>query len=215
VLAETDVTNRVSRGIPTPDILEGIHLSMASRIVKPLKVTGIKTIGAVLWGGVASRAPHIACSRPFRQMRRAGLLFGIVVASLGTAAPETFGAAGAGLTARVPDTFHLPWRRAMTARPIRLALAAAAVVCAFPWIAHAEYRCAPPTNRIDRQACKAAAESPEALRHYVQRMRPIEILLFADYVDDATVRSWEAARARERDARKEANAAVVTTAARQ
>jgi hypothetical protein len=46
-------------------------------------------------------------------------------------------------------------------------------------------------------------------------MRPIEILLFADYVDDATVRSWEAARARERDARKEANAAVVTTAARQ
>jgi benzoyl-CoA reductase subunit D len=40
VLAETDVINMVSRGIATPDILKGIHLSMASRIVKLLKVTG-------------------------------------------------------------------------------------------------------------------------------------------------------------------------------
>ena len=31
VLAETDVINMVSRGIATPDILKGIHLSMASR----------------------------------------------------------------------------------------------------------------------------------------------------------------------------------------
>jgi benzoyl-CoA reductase subunit D len=42
VLAETDVINMVSRGIATPDILKGIHLSMASRIVKLLKVTGVK-----------------------------------------------------------------------------------------------------------------------------------------------------------------------------
>ena len=42
VLAETDVINMVSRGIATPDVLKGIHLSMASRIVKLLKVTGIK-----------------------------------------------------------------------------------------------------------------------------------------------------------------------------
>ena len=41
VLAETDVINMVSRGIATPDVLKGIHLSMASRIVKLLKVTGI------------------------------------------------------------------------------------------------------------------------------------------------------------------------------
>ena len=40
VLAETDVINMVSRGIATPDILKGIHLSMASRLVKLLKVTG-------------------------------------------------------------------------------------------------------------------------------------------------------------------------------
>jgi benzoyl-CoA reductase subunit D len=43
----------VSRGIPTPDILKGIHLSMASRIVKLLKVTGIRTGTALLSGGLA------------------------------------------------------------------------------------------------------------------------------------------------------------------
>jgi len=53
VLAETDVINMVSRGISTPDILKGIHLSMASRIVKLLKVTGIKTGTALLTGGLA------------------------------------------------------------------------------------------------------------------------------------------------------------------
>ena len=53
VLAETDVINMVSRGIATPDILKGIHLSMASRVVKLLKVTGIKTGTALLTGGLA------------------------------------------------------------------------------------------------------------------------------------------------------------------
>ena len=53
VLAETDVINMVSRGIPTPDILKGIHLSMASRIVKLLKVTGIKDGTALMTGGLA------------------------------------------------------------------------------------------------------------------------------------------------------------------
>jgi bcr-type benzoyl-CoA reductase subunit D len=53
VLAETDVINMVSRGIPTPDILKGIHLSMASRIVKLLKVTGIKQGVALMTGGLA------------------------------------------------------------------------------------------------------------------------------------------------------------------
>jgi benzoyl-CoA reductase subunit D len=53
VLAETDVINMVSRGIKTPDILKGIHLSMASRIVKLLKVTGIKEGTALLTGGLA------------------------------------------------------------------------------------------------------------------------------------------------------------------
>jgi benzoyl-CoA reductase subunit D len=53
VLAETDVINMVSRGIATRDILKGIHLSMASRIVKLLKVTGIRQGSALLTGGLA------------------------------------------------------------------------------------------------------------------------------------------------------------------
>jgi benzoyl-CoA reductase subunit D len=53
VLAETDVINMVSRGIATADILKGIHLSMASRIVKLLKVTGIKDGTALITGGLA------------------------------------------------------------------------------------------------------------------------------------------------------------------
>ncbi|MCB1946182.1 MAG: benzoyl-CoA reductase subunit D [Burkholderiaceae bacterium] len=53
VLAETDVINMVSRGIATPDILKGIHLSMASRLVKLLKVTGVKGGVALLTGGLA------------------------------------------------------------------------------------------------------------------------------------------------------------------
>ena len=53
VLAETDVINMVSRGIPTPDILKGIHLSMASRLVKLLKITGIMKDTVLLTGGLA------------------------------------------------------------------------------------------------------------------------------------------------------------------
>lgn len=53
VLAETDVINMVSRGIPTPDILKGIHVSMASRLVKLLKVTGILKGMVLLTGGLA------------------------------------------------------------------------------------------------------------------------------------------------------------------
>jgi benzoyl-CoA reductase subunit D len=53
VLAETDVINMVSRAIPTPDILKGIHISMASRLVKLLKVTGIMQGTVLLTGGLA------------------------------------------------------------------------------------------------------------------------------------------------------------------
>jgi benzoyl-CoA reductase subunit D len=53
VLAETDVINMVSRGIATADILKGIHLSMASRLAKLLKVTGITKGMALLTGGLA------------------------------------------------------------------------------------------------------------------------------------------------------------------
>ena len=53
VLAETDVINMVSRGIATADILKGIHISMASRLVKLLKVTGIRQGTVLLTGGLA------------------------------------------------------------------------------------------------------------------------------------------------------------------
>jgi benzoyl-CoA reductase subunit D len=53
----------VSRGIATPDILKGIHLSMASRIVKLLKVTGIKNGTALLTGGLALDSGLLAAIR--------------------------------------------------------------------------------------------------------------------------------------------------------
>jgi bcr-type benzoyl-CoA reductase subunit D len=60
VLAETDVINMVSRGIATPDILKGIHISMASRLVKLLKVTGITKGTVLLTGGLALDAGLLA-----------------------------------------------------------------------------------------------------------------------------------------------------------
>jgi benzoyl-CoA reductase subunit D len=53
VLAETDVINMVSRQITTPNILKGIHLSMASRLVKLLRATKVATNGVLVTGGLA------------------------------------------------------------------------------------------------------------------------------------------------------------------
>ena len=58
--------------------------------------------------------------------------------------------------------------------------------------ARAEYRCDPPNSRIDRRACEAAAESPQALNQYVQRMRWMHNLYFYDYVNRATIAAWDA-----------------------
>lgn len=53
VLAETDVINMVSRGIPAPDIVRGIHQSMAGRCVRLLASVGAR--GDVLvTGGLAA-----------------------------------------------------------------------------------------------------------------------------------------------------------------
>ena len=53
VLAETDVINMVSRGIPAPDIIKGIHQSMAGRYLKLL--TSLSVEGpALVTGGLAS-----------------------------------------------------------------------------------------------------------------------------------------------------------------
>lgn len=56
--------------------------------------------------------------------------------------------------------------------------------------AHAEFKCDSPTFRMDRVACEKANESPQALRQYIQRMRAIDSLYFADYVNEAQARAW-------------------------
>lgn len=52
VLAETDVINMVSRGITAPNILKGIHLSMAGRLSRLLKSVGADGI-VMMTGGLA------------------------------------------------------------------------------------------------------------------------------------------------------------------
>jgi len=53
VLAETDVINMVSRGITAPNILKGIHLSMAGRLSKLLKAVGVTQGVVMVTGGLA------------------------------------------------------------------------------------------------------------------------------------------------------------------
>jgi len=53
VLAETDVINMVSRGITAPNILKGIHLSMAARLSKLLKSIGATKGVVMMTGGLA------------------------------------------------------------------------------------------------------------------------------------------------------------------
>jgi benzoyl-CoA reductase subunit D len=58
VLAETDVINSVSRGIETANIIKGIHLSIANRIVR--LITKLKAESPiVLVGGMAKNAGMI------------------------------------------------------------------------------------------------------------------------------------------------------------
>jgi benzoyl-CoA reductase subunit D len=60
VLAETDVINMVSRGITGPNILKGIHMSMAGRLSKLLKSIGAKNGVVMVTGGLALDAGLIA-----------------------------------------------------------------------------------------------------------------------------------------------------------
>jgi benzoyl-CoA reductase subunit D len=59
VLAETDVINMVSRGIAIPDILKGIHLSMAGRFVRLLEASEAVGVVAVT-GGLAADVGLVA-----------------------------------------------------------------------------------------------------------------------------------------------------------
>jgi benzoyl-CoA reductase subunit D len=53
VLAETDVINMVSRGISSPNIVKGIHMSMAGRLAKLLKAIGAVEGVIMVTGGLA------------------------------------------------------------------------------------------------------------------------------------------------------------------
>ncbi|MBI4584419.1 MAG: benzoyl-CoA reductase subunit D [Planctomycetes bacterium] len=55
VLAETDVINMVSRGISIPNILKGIHQSMAGRYLRLLASTGARGVVLVTGGLAADR----------------------------------------------------------------------------------------------------------------------------------------------------------------
>ncbi len=59
VLAETDVINMVSRGISTPDILKGIHVSIANRLVRFLRAIDAES-PVMLTGGLAGDIGLIA-----------------------------------------------------------------------------------------------------------------------------------------------------------
>jgi benzoyl-CoA reductase subunit D len=63
VLAETDVINMVSRQISTPNILKGIHLSMADRLVKLLKSIKAGEGTVLLTGGLANDTGLVAAMR--------------------------------------------------------------------------------------------------------------------------------------------------------
>jgi benzoyl-CoA reductase subunit D len=62
VLAETDVINMVSRGISLPNILKGIHKSMAGRAVRLLVSLGRPSV-VMLTGGLAADAGLVAAMR--------------------------------------------------------------------------------------------------------------------------------------------------------
>jgi benzoyl-CoA reductase subunit D len=62
VLAETDVINMVSRGITLPNILKGIHKSMAGRAVRLLVSLGRPPV-VLVTGGLAQDAGLVAAMR--------------------------------------------------------------------------------------------------------------------------------------------------------
>lgn len=71
-------------------------------------------------------------------------------------------------------------------------LSAVVLATAFAATAHAEYRCDPAPSPMDRRACEAAAQGPDALRRFVnQWTSQMSNLQFSDYVDSNTERMWD------------------------
>jgi benzoyl-CoA reductase subunit D len=74
VLAETDVINMVSRGILVPDILRGIHESMAGRCVRLLLTAGAHGL-VLVTGGLAADRGLLAALRDEARRQDAKLDF--------------------------------------------------------------------------------------------------------------------------------------------
>lgn len=72
VLAETDVINMVSQGIPTPDIIKGIHLSIARRIVSLLNKLKVESPVA-LTGGMSQDVGLVAAIKELADERNLNL----------------------------------------------------------------------------------------------------------------------------------------------
>lgn len=80
----------------------------------------------------------------------------------------------------------------MTTTTTRIS-AALVLAAAFTASANAEYRCASATIGLDKRACAAAEQGPDALRRFVHQWdRQMASLRFSDYVDANTERAWEA-----------------------
>ena len=72
VLAETDVINMVSRGISLPNILKGIHTSMAGRAVRLLVSLGKPPV-VMITGGLANDAGLVAALREAAVAQKMGV----------------------------------------------------------------------------------------------------------------------------------------------
>lgn len=72
VLAETDVINMVSRGIAIPDILKGIHQSMAGRYVRLIVAAGARDV-VLVTGGLASDEGLLEAMREAAEERKFAL----------------------------------------------------------------------------------------------------------------------------------------------
>ncbi len=72
VLAETDVINMVSQGIPIPDIIKGIHISIARRIVGLLSKLKVESPVA-LTGGMAQDVGLVAALKELSDERNMNL----------------------------------------------------------------------------------------------------------------------------------------------
>jgi hypothetical protein len=82
----------------------------------------------------------------------------------------------------------------MTATTTRFA-SALVLAAAFTASAQAEYRCDTAPSWVDRSACQAADQGPDALRRFVQNMNSIRInIQFSDYVNEQRANSWDAQR---------------------